>query len=169
MLYRATIEGETIDVELAGGRILAVDGTDVLLGIPLGEWTVEPLPDGYLLLAGGRVVELCTTTNGSFVAHGTARAAVQVLAPHDRIRGAVGGAGGSDLELRAPMPGKVVKVAISEGDKLTEGDLLLVIEAMKMQNELRTSAPCEVGRIEVEEGQSVEGNELLVTFVELNS
>lgn len=164
MLYRATIEGETVEVELDAGRLRTVDGQAQLRGVPLEDWTVETLPDGFLLLGGGQVIEVWTTADGTFVASGAARARVEVRSPHDVIRGSAAGGSGSDLEMRAPMPGKVVKVAVSRGDKLTEGDLVLVIEAMKMQNELRAAASVSVASVEVKEGQSVEGNELLVAF-----
>lgn len=164
MLYRATIEGETVEVELTQGRVRSVAGEVNLRGVPLEDWSVEPLPDGFLLLGGGHVLEFWTTADGRFVARGENRAVAHVQAPHDVVRGAGAAAGDSDAELRAPMPGKVVKIAVSPGDKLTEGDLVLVIEAMKMQNELRATTTVSVVSVGVEEGQSVEGSELLVTF-----
>ena len=164
MLYRVTIEGETVEVELKAGRLSSVDGSNELLGVPLDEWSVESIPDGFLLIGSGQVLELCITPQGAHVAHGQARASVRVLAPHDAESAGTGGSTSSEQELRAPMPGKVVKVAVVEGDKLTEGDLLLVIEAMKMQNELHAGTTVAVAEICVKEGQSVEGDELLIRF-----
>lgn len=164
MLYRVTIEGETVEVELTRGNLHSVNGETALLGVPIAEWSVEPLPDGYLLVGGGHVVELCIANHGAFVASGARRASTRVLAPHDVEYGSDSGAGASDQELRAPMPGKVVKIAVAEGDNLTEGDLLVVIEAMKMQNELRARADCRVAQICAKEGQSVEGDALLLSF-----
>lgn len=77
--------------------------------------------------------------------------------------GAAGGAQGSG-ELRAAMPGKVVKVLCKRGDSIKAGQGLLVIEAMKMENELRATAAGQVTDVLVREGQTVEGGQILLTL-----
>lgn len=67
-------------------------------------------------------------------------------------------------ELRAVMPGKVVKVLCKPGDTITAGQGVMVIEAMKMENELRTPAAGKVVSISVREGQTVEGGQILVVL-----
>lgn len=80
--------------------------------------------------------------------------------------GAGGSAGGQSAgELRASMPGKVVKVLCKPGDGIKAGQGLLVIEAMKMENELRAVAAGKVTEVLVREGQAVEGGQLLVSLV----
>ena len=75
--------------------------------------------------------------------------------------GAPAGAGGK-ISLRAPIPGKLVKVAVKVGDKVKAGQTLLVLEAMKMENELRAPRDAEVLAVHVAEGTAVEtGHELL--------
>ena len=59
-------------------------------------------------------------------------------------------------EIVAPMPGKIVKILISEGEEVAHGQGLLVIEAMKMQNELRAPRAGRVERVYVAEGRGVE-------------
>lgn len=59
--------------------------------------------------------------------------------------------------IRAPMPGKVVKVLVEAGAEVTEGQGIVVIEAMKMENELRATKNGTVAAILVKEGQTVEG------------
>lgn len=59
--------------------------------------------------------------------------------------------------LTAPMPGKVVKVLVAEGDEVEEGQGVVVIEAMKMENELRATKAGVVVGVSVSEGQTVEG------------
>jgi acetyl/propionyl-CoA carboxylase alpha subunit len=66
--------------------------------------------------------------------------------------------------LRAPMPGLVVRVAIEVGQAIEAGASLVVLEAMKMENELKAVAPAIVDRIEVRPGQPVEKGEVLVRF-----
>jgi biotin carboxyl carrier protein len=62
----------------------------------------------------------------------------------------------------APMPGKIVRVLAAEGETVEAGSGLIVVEAMKMENELRAARRGRVHRIHVREGQAVEGGALLV-------
>lgn len=59
--------------------------------------------------------------------------------------------------IKSPMPGNVVKINVKEGDKVKKGDILVIVEAMKMENELRASGNMKVKKIFVKEGQQVEG------------
>ena len=63
---------------------------------------------------------------------------------------------GENSEIKSGMPGKVVEVRIKAGDNIKEGDLLLVIEAMKMENEIRAGNSGTIKKIYVKEGQNVE-------------
>jgi biotin carboxyl carrier protein len=65
--------------------------------------------------------------------------------------------------LKAPMPGKVVKVLVQPGDEVAENQGLVIIEAMKMENELRSPRAGKVTAVTVQEGQTVEGKAPLVT------
>jgi len=69
---------------------------------------------------------------------------------------------GGPVELRAIIPGRVVSVDVAEGDVVDAGGRLLVIEAMKMQNELRSPRSGTVGRVAVGPGQTVELGDLLL-------
>jgi acetyl/propionyl-CoA carboxylase alpha subunit len=62
----------------------------------------------------------------------------------------------------ASMPGKVVEVLVSEGDRVERGEELLIIEAMKMENEIRSPIEGIVKEIHVRAGQSVESGEFLL-------
>ena len=64
--------------------------------------------------------------------------------------------------LRAPMPGLVVKVEVAVGDEVQPGQGLVIVEAMKMENELRAEAPGRVTKVRVEPGQAVEKDQILV-------
>ena len=59
--------------------------------------------------------------------------------------------------IKSPMPGSVVKLNVKEGDTVKEGDILIIVEAMKMENELRASGNMVVKKIHVKEGEQVEG------------
>jgi len=67
-------------------------------------------------------------------------------------------------ELLSPMPGSIVKINIKEGDDIKKGDVLIVLEAMKMENELKATSDCKVQKILVEEKMSVDKNHLLIKF-----
>jgi acetyl/propionyl-CoA carboxylase alpha subunit len=64
-------------------------------------------------------------------------------------------------EVRATLPGLVVKVAVSPGDLVAEGDALLTVEAMKMENEIRAPRAGRLKDVAVKEGQAVESGALL--------
>ena len=76
-----------------------------------------------------------------------------------------GGAGSGGGVLLSPMPGKIVKLLVKAGDQVQEGQTLLVMEAMKMQNELKTSTSGTVMTVHVQEGATVETGATLVTVV----
>jgi acetyl-CoA/propionyl-CoA carboxylase biotin carboxyl carrier protein len=65
-------------------------------------------------------------------------------------------------EVRALMPGRVLEVRVQEGDRVEPGQVLIVLEAMKMQNEIRVSSGGVVTRCAVSAGEAVEGRALLL-------
>ena len=68
------------------------------------------------------------------------------------------------LEVRAPMPGLVVRVLVGPGDTVKSGDGLVILEAMKMENELRASGDALVRTVSVKAGDAVTKNQILLTF-----
>jgi biotin carboxyl carrier protein len=75
----------------------------------------------------------------------------------------VAGAGGP-LEIHAIIPGRVVAVAVAPGDAVAAGQTLLLVEAMKMQNELRAPRDGTVGRVAVGVGETIDLGDLLVVL-----
>jgi biotin carboxyl carrier protein len=67
-------------------------------------------------------------------------------------------------ELRAPMPGLVRQVNVQEGDELDSGDFLFILEAMKMENVLKSPVNGIVSELFVKPGESVEKNQILLSF-----
>lgn len=74
------------------------------------------------------------------------------------------GAGAKIREIKAPMPGMVLKVMVEEGTEVKKGDNLLVLEAMKMENILKSSTDGIVKKILVNQGDKIEKNTVLVQF-----
>jgi biotin carboxyl carrier protein len=65
-------------------------------------------------------------------------------------------------DITSPMPGAIVKINVKEGQKVKKGEVFLVLEAMKMENELKAVSDCKIQKIFVEEKKSVEKGQLLM-------
>lgn len=68
------------------------------------------------------------------------------------------------LEIKAPMPGLVLNVIVEEGQEVNKGDNLLILEAMKMENIIKSPSAGTVKKISVNKGDKVEKNEILIQF-----
>ncbi len=142
-----------LDVSIGGKRV-AVD--------------VVPLAGALSVRVAGRVVDL--TTEGhppelGAIASGH-RSYVRVESERQRAAAAakkVAG-GGSDKVVKSPMPGRVVRVLVAEGAEIAAGQTLCVIEAMKMENEVKAKAACRVVTVHVAEGTTVEGSAKLFSL-----
>jgi biotin carboxyl carrier protein len=67
-------------------------------------------------------------------------------------------------DLKAPMPGLVLKVLVSEGDEIKKGESLLVLEAMKMENIIKSPADVKIKTIKVKSSDKVEKNQVMIFF-----
>jgi len=67
-------------------------------------------------------------------------------------------------EIKAPMPGLVLNVRVSEGEEIKKGDNLLILEAMKMENILKSSTDGVIKKVLVKQGDKVEKNQILIQF-----
>ncbi len=165
MRYYVSTGGKPVEVdvrELPSGQLeVAVDGRQV-------EVDVVPLRAALSVRVDGVVVDL--TVEGSppelgAVASGH-RSYVRVESERERAAAAAAGHHGGSGEgvLRSPMPGRVVKVLVAPGDEVQPGQPVVVIEAMKMENELKAKAKATVSAVHVKTGEAVEGNAKLLTF-----
>ncbi len=144
-------DGETWRV-LLDGRSVAADAVEVashtlsiLLQGESHEIHVTPLTDGKLKLQ---------TSTQEFTAE-----VIDPRAWSGRRHGAAEAEGRQQIV--APMPGKVVRVLVKAGDRIEAGQGLLVVEAMKMQNEIRSPKSGTVERVLAKEGQPVNAGEIL--------
>lgn len=69
-----------------------------------------------------------------------------------------------EISIKSPMPGLIVDVPVSEGDTVSKGQTIIILESMKMQNELKAPRDGTVQRIGVKAGESVEQNKVLITL-----
>jgi biotin carboxyl carrier protein len=135
----------------------------------VADW-VEITPGVYSILIGGRSYEVRVTSRPGasprelsyVVALGSCEYEVEVRDPRAWSRRAGSAAGEGPQEITAPMPGKIVKVLVMEGQQVSRGQGLVVIEAMKMQNELHAPRGGRVGRIYAAEGSGVEAGAKLL-------
>ena len=161
------IEGEKVplDVRREGGRVLAEVG-----GRRYELEAREVEPGVYLLLHEGRVFECRVdgaaagaTPRGGLTVHVRGRAHSVTLVDPKHLRGAGGGGehGGGRAEVSAPMPGKVVRVLVEVGAGVEAGAGLVVVEAMKMQNELKSPKAGTVVELHAAPGATVNAGDVL--------
>jgi len=153
-----------------GAREVLVEGASVRLADADGA-EVSSLPHGnrfFVGLEGRSAVGFAVRRDGAWHVELEGRL-IQVRVDDERTHHlreltAEVGRGATELELRAPMPGLVVRVAVAEGDAVRAGDTLVVMEAMKMENELRAEEGGVVAEVHAAEGVTVDRDDLLVTF-----
>ena len=170
----AEIEGEKLPVEWRreGARVFAeVDGRSYEIE------AVEAEPGVYLLFKDGAVCEAHVgdgateeRRNGPneirvrYLGRQTAYAIS--LADPKRLRGAraAGGEHGGRARILAPMPGKVVRVIVEEGQAVEAGASVVVVEAMKMQNELKSPKAGTVVELHARAGETVNAGQVLAVI-----
>jgi biotin carboxyl carrier protein len=164
MKLHATIAGAQAEIEIRdqNSRVWAVvDSRRYELDVSQSQ------PGNYLLVQDGRVFacrvdgrpESGSTVN---VTVGTTARAITLIDPK-RLRSAAAFGAHSDgaAHVVAPMPGKVVRVLVETGQRVEAGSGIAVVEAMKMQNEMKSPKSGTVVRINVEVGVTVNGGDLL--------
>ena len=153
--FTTTIDGETFTVTLEPGE----DGHG---SVRVGEdppVAVEVLAEGppLTLLVGGRPLELVSSGDG-FVARG----GVSIGVESRRGTGRAHAAAASSGKVPAPMPGRIVKLLVAPGAQVLAGAGLVVMEAMKMENEILAPHAGTVARVLVAAGDTVERDATLV-------
>lgn len=135
-------------------------------GEPLEADVAEIAPGVYSILLGGRSFEARVEPDGQglTVEVGSRRMAAEVIDPRRwrRRRGEM--ELGGKQQIAAPMPGKVVRVLAEQGKPVEAGQGILVLEAMKMQNEVRSPKSGTVERLLVKEGQAVNAGDALAVI-----
>jgi len=90
---------------------------------------------------------------------------VKIENPLDQLIKELGFSLGSTKKLnniKAPMPGIIIGIEVKEGDQIKEGDTLLILEAMKMENAILSPKDATVKSIKIKNGDTVEKNKLLI-------
>jgi biotin carboxyl carrier protein len=128
---------------------------------------VEVEPGAFSIIVNGRSYEtkVVTGPDGALsVDLGGQRSLVEIRDPRSWSRDRRAGIGHGRQTISAPMPGKVVRILVREGDRVEAGAGLIVVEAMKMQNELKAGKAGVIVRISAKEGDTVAAGEPLVVI-----
>ena len=161
VIFDAAVDGRSARVEVrsAGGLY-----TVLVDGRPLSVSAVPTARHFTTLIIEGRCHDAGVLRQGDHHAvslrEGTfdvtlVPAARGALAPHRK-------ASAGPAKVNAPMPGKIVRIAAAPGQDVRAGECLVVMEAMKMENEIRAPRAGRVTKVLVQEGQAVESGALLV-------
>lgn len=165
MRYITTIGERECLVEIIDEHHVAVDG--LVYEVDLGAASGQTI---YSVLINNRSYEAFVypgEEGWEVLLHGS-QYVVQVEDEREkRLRASMGRDRAQDIDfhLRAPMPGLVVAVPVAEGQAVAKGDVLIVLESMKMQNELRSPRPGAVARLRVKPGDNVELREHLLSVI----
>jgi biotin carboxyl carrier protein len=159
-----TINDYQTDIQIAdeGGRVLAeIDGRRYELDVH------ESGPNSYLLISNGQVFDCRVegrAESGKPVAVivGTSHCSVTLTDPRRLSSLSAAGAHGDHAaRIIAPMPGKVVRVLVEAGSQVEVGAGIIVVEAMKMQNEMKSPKAGTVIALNVQTGATVNGGDVL--------
>jgi biotin carboxyl carrier protein len=140
--YRIVLDGKPVEADAVQ---VAPNSFSILLGGQSFEVHVTPALDGTLKLQSGP--------------HEFIAAIQDPRAWRGRKHGALEAEGRQ--QILAPMPGKVIRLLVKAGDAVEAGQGLMVVEAMKMQNEIRSPKGGKVERLLAKEGQNVNAGEVL--------
>lgn len=153
MRYFLTLAGEVAPVEVSeltsGEYRVLHEGRSYTVSV-----------HGDNVLVDGRVVPCTLDPERGRAELGTQSLAYAVSREDPRLSGALASA--ARPEVRSPMPGKIVEVRCEQGESVSAGQCLIVVEAMKMQNELVAPAAGTVQRVLVSAGKAVEAGALLL-------
>ena len=115
----------------------------------------------YTITVNGNVYDV-TVEEGTGNGAPAAKAAASKAAPKAAPKAAAGAQGA--VKVNAPMPGKILKVNAAAGAAVKKGDVLVVLEAMKMENEICAPQDGTVATVECAAGDSVESGKVLVSM-----
>lgn len=144
--YRLVLDGQTHELDVVRS---GVHGLSILLDNPMTSRELQVTPSGsqgeLLVTLGGRVIPVMVN------ARQTGRAGADAAAVAD-----------GEQAVTAPMPGRVVRVLVAPGDEVAARQGVVVVEAMKMENELRSPKAGRVKDVSVKAGDSVEAGRVLL-------
>jgi biotin carboxyl carrier protein len=167
MKYEIVFNGKQRAVEIVPTRANSSHVTVTIDGRRLDADAVKIAPSVYSVILDGRSFEVRAETAREALVLRIADSEYRMEIANPRAWRRGRGAGTSTSgpqQLTAPMAGKVVRVLVAQGEKVELGQGLLVVEAMKMQNEIRAPRAGTVERLHAKPGQSVSSGEILAVI-----
>ena len=165
MTYDVIVDGKTHRLELTKGEKTwhcKVDGRSIEVDAAL------TARDVMSVLVGGDAFEIKRERSLQGELHlviGSARYAIDVQDPRSlRTRRAAGESEAGPQKITAPMPGKIVRISVAVGDEVKAGQGVIVMEAMKMQNEMKSPKDGKVRKILATEGATVNPGDTLAVI-----
>jgi len=165
MKYVTTIQGHEYIVDILDEHHVSVDGQTFQVDfLQVGDQPV------YSLVLDGQSFDAHVNPNEDtwqVLFRGNLFTATVEDEREKRLRASLAGrvAEHEDYHLKAPMPGMVISIPVIEGQVIQKGDVLVILESMKMQNELRSPRDGKVVRVRVNHGDRVEQKETLLSVV----
>jgi biotin carboxyl carrier protein len=165
MKYITTIDDKEFTVEIIDAKHVSVNGK--ILDVDFESINGQPV---YSLLIDGKSYEgyvYPDENNWQVLLRGRLYEACVEDEREKRLRAAAGGgvAEGGEYHLKSPMPGMVVAILVTEGQVVKKGQVLLILESMKMQNELKSPKDGTVSRIRVKAGEAAEQKQALLSVI----
>ena len=163
MKYITTVEDKQYLVEVIDEKHVSVDGK--LYNVDFESVSGQPV---FSLIVDGKSHEAYVQEgddNWQVLMRGRLYPVKVEDEREKRLRAAGGGgvAETGEYHLKAPMPGLVIAVPVAEGQEVKKGQVLLILESMKMQNELKSPRDGKISRIRVKPGESVEQRQALLS------
>jgi len=162
MKYVTTIDEKSYVIEINDDKRVIVDGVEY--AVDFESVSGQPV---YSLLINGRSYEAYVSESDNdwqVLIRGELFSVSVEDEREKRLRAAAGVASSStdEFNLKAPMPGLIVTVLVSEGQAVHKGEILVVLESMKMQNELKCPRDGKISRVKIKAGDNVEQNQVLL-------
>jgi biotin carboxyl carrier protein len=161
-MYTATIKESKFEIELGS----SINGNELISSIQ------RTAGGAYLLTYNGKktiadLVRIDKENKIVVLRIGGTKYQVQIKEPIDLLLEKLGmkNVGAKKLNnLKAPMPGLITKILVKEGDEVKQGEPLLVLEAMKMENVFKAAGDVKIKSIKINEKQAVEKGAELISF-----
>ena len=118
----------------------------------------------YTITVNGNVYDVTVEEGTSGAAPAAKAAAPKAAAPKAAPKAAAPAGAQGAVKVNAPMPGKILKVNVSAGSAVKKGDVLMVLEAMKMENEICAPQDGTIATVECAVGDSVESGKVLASL-----
>jgi oxaloacetate decarboxylase alpha subunit len=118
--------------------------------------SAEGEPEAYSVSVDGKVYEVIVAPSGELTSVTTSAPKDEATVSHTAVTGSE--------TLNAPLAGNIFKVLVSPGSQVQEGDVVIIMEAMKMETEIRAASTGTISTVNVKEGDSVSTGDVLLTL-----